>query len=268
MERKGSVLCWSMLALTVAAPLAAVHAEEKISYEMASYSDWPGGEEIAARDYDAAIAKARRHAWLDDTTALVATTNLCVAHTVKRELPAADCRLHEGAVARAASGWWDARKASPRERNSQGVAESRSVARGKRRLTRSSQRLSHGCRIANGARSGRAQPRGSRGFAGASSRVGRRARPVVLQEKELRRGATPRRRAVQRCGSLCAGLYPRGDSAINARELPSGSRNARACKWTDPRNARKSSSCQPSVCSPTFGSPGCLERRRSYSASP
>jgi hypothetical protein len=88
MERKGSVLCWSMLALIVAAPLA-LHAEDKISYEMASYSDWPGGEEIAARDYDAAIAKARRHAWLDDTTALVATTNLCVAHTVKRELPAA-----------------------------------------------------------------------------------------------------------------------------------------------------------------------------------
>ena len=78
-----------------------MHAEEKITYEMTSYSDWPGGEEIAARDYDAAIAKASRHAWLDETIALVATTNLCVAHTVKRELAGGGRRVLESSVARA-----------------------------------------------------------------------------------------------------------------------------------------------------------------------
>jgi hypothetical protein len=57
---------------------------------MMSYSNSPGGEQIAARDYDGAIARTSRRSWLDETTALVATTNLCVAHTVKRELTEAD----------------------------------------------------------------------------------------------------------------------------------------------------------------------------------
>ena len=172
MERKGSVLCWSMLALLVAAPLA-LHAEDKISYEMASYSDWPGGEEIAARDYDAAIAKARRHAWLDDTTALVATTNLCVAHTVKRELPAAAVACTKAlSLARRVDSGTHAKH--PRESATAKALLNRGVLRavsGDHSEQPATFARQPGCERA---RSGRAQPRGSRGFAGASSGVGRR----------------------------------------------------------------------------------------------
>jgi hypothetical protein len=57
------------------------------SLEMGSYSNAPGGKEIEAGNYDAAIALAStpiaRH---DLEGALVAATNLCVAYTVEREL--------------------------------------------------------------------------------------------------------------------------------------------------------------------------------------
>jgi hypothetical protein len=60
------------------------------AYEMSSYAGWPGGKQIAARDYAAAIGAASRGMRrLDATTALVAATNLCVAYTVTRELAAA-----------------------------------------------------------------------------------------------------------------------------------------------------------------------------------
>jgi hypothetical protein len=60
------------------------------SLEMGSYSNAPGGKEIAAGNYDAAIALAStRSARRDLEGALIAATNLCVAYTIKRELDGA-----------------------------------------------------------------------------------------------------------------------------------------------------------------------------------
>jgi hypothetical protein len=57
---------------------------------MGAYSNAPGGKEIEARDYDAAIASASSPSWRHDAeAALSAATNLCVAYTVKRELEGA-----------------------------------------------------------------------------------------------------------------------------------------------------------------------------------
>ena len=59
--------------------------------EMISYSNAPGGPEIAAGDYDAAIASASSRSWrLNTETALIASTNLCVAYTMKGELDRAE----------------------------------------------------------------------------------------------------------------------------------------------------------------------------------
>lgn len=86
---KGSVPFWSTALCSVA--LLAPVADAAAAYEMESYSDWPGGSEIAARDYESAVRSASAGAAsMSSTTALVAATNLCVAYTVQGELaPAA-----------------------------------------------------------------------------------------------------------------------------------------------------------------------------------
>lgn len=88
----GPVMLLSTLVCAGAIALSAsASAEEKTTFEMASYSNSPGGKEIAAGDYTGAIARASRGLWrFDATTALVASTNLCVAHTVKRDLAEAE----------------------------------------------------------------------------------------------------------------------------------------------------------------------------------
>lgn len=61
------------------------------SLEMISYSNAPGGAEIAAGDYDAAIAAASGRLWrLNTESALIASTNLCVAYTVTGDIDAAE----------------------------------------------------------------------------------------------------------------------------------------------------------------------------------
>lgn len=64
--------------------------------EMISYSNAPAGPEIAAGDYDAAIASASSRSWrLYPETALIASTNLCVAYTMKGELDRAETACAE-----------------------------------------------------------------------------------------------------------------------------------------------------------------------------
>ena len=64
--------------------------------EMISYSNAPGGAEIAAGDYDAAIAAASGRLWrLNTDSALIASTNLCVAYTMTREIAAAEAACAE-----------------------------------------------------------------------------------------------------------------------------------------------------------------------------
>ncbi len=73
------------------------------SLEMISYSNAPGGAEIAAGDYDAAIAEASSRLWrLSSEAALIASTNLCVAYTMKGEVEAAEGACDE-ALSRARS---------------------------------------------------------------------------------------------------------------------------------------------------------------------
>lgn len=70
--------------------LSAASATSAASLEMGSYSNEPGGMEIEAGDYDAAIAAASSPVWRYDVEgALIAATNLCVAYTMKRELEGA-----------------------------------------------------------------------------------------------------------------------------------------------------------------------------------
>jgi hypothetical protein len=56
---------------------------------MGSYSNAPGGKEIEAGNYDAAIVLASTRAPHDLEGALIAATNLCVAYTIKRDLDGA-----------------------------------------------------------------------------------------------------------------------------------------------------------------------------------
>jgi tetratricopeptide (TPR) repeat protein len=66
------------------------------SLEMGSYSNPPGGKEIEARDFDAAIAAAARPSRrFDSEEALIASTNLCVAYTIEREFDAAEAACAE-----------------------------------------------------------------------------------------------------------------------------------------------------------------------------
>ncbi|HEY5565755.1 MAG TPA: hypothetical protein VIM81_00735 [Gammaproteobacteria bacterium] len=76
--------------------LSIVSAASAESLEMSSYSNSPGGKEIEARDFDAAIAAATRPSrGFDSEEALIASTNLCVAYTVTRELDAAETACAE-----------------------------------------------------------------------------------------------------------------------------------------------------------------------------
>jgi hypothetical protein len=101
-KSKGSVLFLSSFVCFGA--LLAPASRASASYEMESYANWPGGSEIAAGDYDSAIARAASGALrMDAATALVAATNLCVAYTVKRDLaPAAAACERALALARRA----------------------------------------------------------------------------------------------------------------------------------------------------------------------
>jgi hypothetical protein len=65
-------------------------AASAAALEMGSYSNAPGGAEIEAGDFDAAIVSASNPSWRKGVEgALIAETNLCVAYTVKRELEGA-----------------------------------------------------------------------------------------------------------------------------------------------------------------------------------
>lgn len=73
------------------AALATTRAGAAEPFEMVSYANAPGGAEIAAGDYDAAIAAASSRLWrLNTESELIANTNLCVAYTVKGEFDAAE----------------------------------------------------------------------------------------------------------------------------------------------------------------------------------
>jgi hypothetical protein len=76
--------------------LSVASAASAASLEMGSYLNAPGGVEIEAGDYDAAIASALSPAWRHDVEgALIAATNLCVAYTIKRELEGAFAACEE-----------------------------------------------------------------------------------------------------------------------------------------------------------------------------
>src|SRR5262249_51354214 len=60
--------------------LSAALADET-SFELNYYEDSPGGAQIAAHDYAAAISAAKAWTAGDPTTALISSTNLCVAYT-------------------------------------------------------------------------------------------------------------------------------------------------------------------------------------------
>jgi tetratricopeptide (TPR) repeat protein len=69
----------ALLAATLLASAPNAGAE---TFEMSAYTNMPGGTEVMSGDYDAAIAAARRPT-RDTETQLVASTNLCVAYTLK-----------------------------------------------------------------------------------------------------------------------------------------------------------------------------------------
>jgi hypothetical protein len=78
--RKGSL---TTLALAVAtASFVSLPAAAGAGFELGSYSNWPGGAQIAARDYAGAIKAAAAPVAVTGLDPLVAATNLCVAYTV------------------------------------------------------------------------------------------------------------------------------------------------------------------------------------------
>jgi hypothetical protein len=84
LARKKTVLLLSAAVANGAWSLAA-RADGKSSMELGFYSNWPGGKELAAHDYGAAIAAASSvGVGADSTTALVGATNLCVAYTMTK----------------------------------------------------------------------------------------------------------------------------------------------------------------------------------------
>jgi Flp pilus assembly protein TadD len=83
MNRSKGTLAVLTLALTATFPVRA-----DASFELASYVDGPGGAQIAAGDYAAAVAAIPRRT-PDMTTSLVAATNLCVALTKEGRLDVA-----------------------------------------------------------------------------------------------------------------------------------------------------------------------------------
>jgi hypothetical protein len=84
LARKKTALLLSA-AITNGAFSLAARADGKSSLELGYYADFPGGKELAAHDYSAAIAAALAvGVGADSTTALVGATNLCVAYTMTK----------------------------------------------------------------------------------------------------------------------------------------------------------------------------------------
>jgi hypothetical protein len=80
-------LVFTFVLSTLLAPAAPSSAAP---YEMSAYTDRPGGPEVMVGAYDAAVAAAARPILSRDwASALVASTNLCVAHTMNRSFPEA-----------------------------------------------------------------------------------------------------------------------------------------------------------------------------------
>ena len=83
--RKGSL---ALLALACASALPLGAAADVSAFELGSYSSYPGGKEIAARDYAGAIKSASAmKGYAGVTEPLVAATNLCVAYTATGAFP-------------------------------------------------------------------------------------------------------------------------------------------------------------------------------------
>lgn len=87
LTRKESLSLFCALACTSLSPLT--HAEGAAVYELASYSNGPGGKELAMGDYAGAIAHSSVVGMTDLETRLVAATNLCVAQAATRAFAAA-----------------------------------------------------------------------------------------------------------------------------------------------------------------------------------
>jgi len=77
-----------LLSCAAFAALVTFPARADASFELASYLDAPGGAQIAAGDYAAAVTAIPRKAG-DATASLIAATNLCVALTMQRQLDTA-----------------------------------------------------------------------------------------------------------------------------------------------------------------------------------
>jgi hypothetical protein len=79
----------TLSALALSAWTLGAHADET-SFELRYYENSPGGKELAAHDYAAAIEAA---SWVspaaDPITALIGSTNLCVAYTMTGSFKAA-----------------------------------------------------------------------------------------------------------------------------------------------------------------------------------
>src|SRR5262245_10752740 len=72
----------ALSALAASAWTFGAHADET-SFELRYYANYPGGNELAAHDYAAAIAAASWAERADDPlTALIGSTNLCVAYAM------------------------------------------------------------------------------------------------------------------------------------------------------------------------------------------
>jgi Flp pilus assembly protein TadD len=83
--RKGTL---ASLSLACASAWSFGAAAEASSFELGSYLSYPGGKEIAARDYAGAIKSASGMAsYAGVTEPLVAATNLCVALTATGAFP-------------------------------------------------------------------------------------------------------------------------------------------------------------------------------------
>jgi Flp pilus assembly protein TadD len=79
-----------LLSLACASAWSLGAAAEGTSFELGSYLNYPGGKEIAARDYAGAIksaSMAKGHTGISHP--LVAATNLCVAYTATGAFPEA-----------------------------------------------------------------------------------------------------------------------------------------------------------------------------------
>ena len=87
LTRKESLSLFCALACASLSPVT--HAEGAAVYELASYSNGPGGKELAMGDYANAMARSSAAGMTDIETRLVAATNLCVAQTASRAFAAA-----------------------------------------------------------------------------------------------------------------------------------------------------------------------------------